>query len=103
MVKRIWGWRKQGSRLSQERPKGTEGQGGRPATKACEVEPPRKAPYWNDDLRAHWLVPLNLGTAFVDGHRTRVLLDDGSQINSITQAYAKSLDLVVGPLGGVGR
>ena len=42
--------------------------------------------------------PLNLGTAFVDGNRTRVLLDDGLQINSITPAYAKSLDLVVGPL-----
>ena len=39
-----------------------------------------------------------MGTAFVDGHRTRVLLDDGSQINSITPAYAKSLDLVVRPL-----
>ena len=39
-----------------------------------------------------------MGTAFVDGHQTRVLLDDGSQINSITPAYAKSLDLVVGPL-----
>ena len=26
------------------------------------------------------------------------MLDDGSQINSITLAYAKSLDLVVGPL-----
>ena len=39
-----------------------------------------------------------MGTAFVDGHRTRVLLDDGLQINSITPAYAKSLDLVVGPL-----
>ena len=57
-----------------------------------------KAPYWNDDPRACWLGPLNLGTAFVDGHRTRVLLDDGSQINSITPAYAKSLDLVVRPL-----
>ena len=39
-----------------------------------------------------------MGTAFVDGHRARVLLDDGSQINSITPAYAKSLDLVIGPL-----
>ena len=39
-----------------------------------------------------------MGTAFVDGQRTRVLLDDGSQINSITPAFAKSLDLVVGPL-----
>ena len=28
----------------------------------------------------------------------KVLLDDGSQINSITPAYAKSLDFVVGPL-----
>ena len=28
----------------------------------------------------------------------KVLLDDGSQINSITPAYAKSLNLVVEPL-----
>ena len=34
----------------------------------------------------------------LDGIRTWVLLDDGSQINSITPAYAKSQGFVVGPL-----
>ena len=34
----------------------------------------------------------------LDGILTRVLLDDGSQINSITLAYAKSQGFVVGPL-----
>ena len=90
--------RGQGSRHSQKGSKGTEGQGGGPAAKTQKVKSPRKTPYWNDDLRACWLGPLNLGNAFIDGNWTKVLLDDGSQINSITPAYAKSLDLVVGPL-----
>ena len=73
-------------------------QGGGPATKAQKVKPAKKTPYWNDDPRACWLGPLNLGNTFIDGNWMKVLLDDGSQINSITLAYAKSLDLVVGPL-----
>ena len=61
-------------------------------------EPSRKSPYWNDHPRAQWLGPLNLDTAYIDGNRTRVLLDNGSQINSIMPAYAKAHDLVVSPL-----
>ena len=45
------------------------------------------------------LVPsINLGTAYIDGNKTRVLLDDGLQINSVMPAYAKAHDLVVSPL-----
>ena len=52
----------------------------------------------NKDPHAQWLGPLNLGTAYIDGNKTRVLLDDGSQINSVMLAYAKAHDLGVGPL-----
>ena len=40
----------------------------------------------------------NLAYIYLDGILTWVLLDDGSQINSITLAYAKSQGFVVGPL-----
>ena len=59
---------------------------------------PAKDPYWNDDPHAHWLGPANLAYVHLDGICTWVLLDDGSQINSITLAYAKSQGFVVGPL-----
>ena len=39
-----------------------------------------------------------MGYAYIDGNRTRVLLDGGSQINSITPAYAKSQGLEIGDL-----
>ena len=87
-----------GAAFPTKGPKGTEGQGGTPTAKAQKVKPPKKTPYWNDDPKARWLGPLNLGNAFIDGNWTKVLLDNGLQINSITQAYAKSLDLVVRPL-----
>ena len=41
---------------------------------------------------------MNLGYAYIDGTRTRVLIDDGVQINSIMPAFAKAQGLVVGPL-----
>ena len=41
---------------------------------------------------------MNLGYAYIDGTRTRVLIDNGSQINSIMLAYAKAQGLVVVPL-----
>ena len=75
-----------------------EGQGSRCSSQAQEVNTSQKSPYWNDDLRTWWLGPLNPGTAYIDGNRTQVLLDDGSQINSIMPAYAKAHDLVVSPL-----
>ena len=57
-----------------------------------------KAPYWNDDPRSRWLGLANLAYVHLDGQCTRVLLDDGSQINSITPAFAKSQGFAVGPL-----
>ena len=62
------------------------------------MKKPAKAPYWNDDPHAHWLGPTNLAYIHLDGIHMRVLPDDGSQINSISPAYAKSQGFVVGPL-----
>ena len=62
------------------------------------MKKPAKAPYWNDDPCAHWLGPANIAYVHLDSIRTWVLLDDGSQINSITLAYAKSQGFVVRPL-----
>ena len=62
------------------------------------MKKPAKAPYWNDDPCAHWLGPANLAYVHLDSIHTWVLLDEGSQINSITLAYAKSQGFVVGPL-----
>ena len=83
------GWQKQGSRHSPE------GQGSHHSSQTQEVNTLQKSPYWNNDLRTWWLGPLNLGTAYIDGNKTRVLLDDGSQIYSIMPVYAKAYDLVV--------
>ena len=41
---------------------------------------------------------MNLSYAYIDGVRTRVLLDDGSQINSVMPAYAHEHDMVIGSL-----
>ena len=86
------GWQKQGSRHSPE------GQRSRHSNQAQEVNTSRKSPYWNDNLNAQWLWPLNLGTAYIDVNKTQVLLDDSSQNNSVMPAYAKAHDLVVSPL-----
>ena len=47
---------------------------------------PQETPfrYWNQDALSHWLGPENLGWALVDGIRTRVLLDNGARVNSVT-------------------
>ena len=62
------------------------------------MKKPAKAPYWNDDPHAHWLGPANLAYIHLDSIRMQDLLDNGSQINSIPPAYAKSQGFVVGPL-----
>ena len=41
---------------------------------------------------------MNLSYAYIDGVRTRVLLDNGSQINSVTPAYAHEHNMVIGLL-----
>ena len=45
---------------------------------------------------------MNLSYAYIDGVRTRVLLDDGSQINSIMPAYAHEHNMVIGSLQELG-
>ena len=64
----------------------------------AQAQKPAEASYWNDDPRACWLGPANLAYIYLDGIRTWVLLDDVSQINSITPACGKSQDFVVGSL-----
>ena len=54
--------------------------------------------YWNQDALSHWLGPKNLGWALVEGVRTRVLLDNGAQVNSITPAYVCKHKLKVGSI-----
>ena len=63
-----------------------------------EVKKPSNSPYLNDDPRSRWLGPINVGYAFIDGERTWVLIDDGSQINSVMPAYTHEHNMVVGPL-----
>ena len=41
---------------------------------------------------------MNLSYVYIDGVQTRVLLDDGLQINSIMPAYAHEHDMVIGSL-----
>ena len=41
---------------------------------------------------------MNLSYAYIDGVWTRVLLDDGSQINSVMPAYAHEHNMVIGSL-----
>ena len=75
--------------------------------------------YWNQDTLSCWLGPENLGWALVNGIWTRVLLDNGTRVNSVTPAYVRRHKLKVGsiealdhsmnpygrrvPLVGVGR
>ena len=82
----------------------------------CQKPPvrgdPPKAPfrYWNQDALSRWLGPENLGWAQVDGRRTRVLLDTGARVNSVTPAYVRrhkmkvgSVDALVHSLNPFGR
>ena len=55
-------------------------------------------PYWNDDPRARWLGPSNVGYAYIDGHRERVLIDSGARANAITPAYCRQNKLKVRPV-----
>ena len=54
--------------------------------------------YWNQDALSCWLIPENLGWALVDGIRTRVLLDNGARVNSVTLAYVCKHQLKVGSI-----
>ena len=43
--------------------------------------------YWNEDALSRWLGLENLGWAIVDGVQTRVLVDNGTRVNSVMPAY----------------
>ena len=59
----------------------------------CKLKPPKNQtkhpPYWNDDLRVHWLGPLNVGYAIINGRQERVLIDSGARSNAVTPTYVK--------------
>ena len=54
--------------------------------------------YWNQDALSRWLGPENLGWALVEGVQTRVLLDNGTRVNSVTPAYVRKHKLKVGSI-----
>ena len=76
--------------------------------KAPRQEPPvegtsHKTPfcYWNQDALSRWLGPENLGWAQIDGRCTRILLDTGTRVNSITPAYVRKHKLKVGSVAAL--
>ena len=54
--------------------------------------------YWNEDALSRWLGPENLGWAILDGVRTRVLVDNGTRVNSVMPAYVHQHKLGVRPI-----
>ena len=67
----------------------------------------KKIPYLNPDAYWRFIGPKNWGKALIDDELTTCLLDNGSQLNFITPAYAKrrgmdvmSLDVLAQEIGG---
>ena len=67
----------------------------------------KKIPYLNPDAYRRFIGPKNWGKALIDDELTTCLLDNGSQLNFITPAYAKcrgmdvmSLDVLAQEIGG---
>ena len=54
--------------------------------------------YWNEDTLSRWLGPENLGWAILDGIRTRVLVDNGTRVNSVMPVYVHQHGLGVHPI-----
>ena len=54
--------------------------------------------YWNEDALSRWLDPENLGWAILDGVQTRVLVDNGTRVNSVMPAYVCRYGLGVHPI-----
>ena len=73
--------------------KGTEGPCQEPPIKQTTRKTPFR--YWNQDTLSRWLGPENLGWAQIDGRCTRVLLDTGARVNSVTPAYVRKHKLKV--------
>ena len=68
----------------------------RPVDNASTEGSPYK--YWNEDGLSRWLGPENLGWAILDGVRTRVLVDNGTRVNSVTPAYVHQHKLGLRPM-----
>ena len=68
----------------------------RPVDNASTEGSPYK--YWNEDALSRWLSLENLGWAILDGVRTRVLVDNGTRVNSVTPAYIHQHKLGVRPI-----
>ena len=67
----------------------------------------KRAPYLNPDAFCRFIGPKNLGKALIDDELTSCLLDNGTQLNFITPAYAQergmdimSLDYLAQETGG---
>ena len=67
----------------------------------------KKILYLNPDAYQRFIGPKNWGKALIDDKLTTCLLDNGSQLNFITPAYAKhrgmdvmSLDVLTQEIGG---
>ena len=67
----------------------------------------KSTPYLNPDPYCHFIGPKNLGKVLIDGELTTCLLDNGTQINFVTPAYAQqrgrdimSLDHLAQEIGG---
>ena len=54
--------------------------------------------YSNEDGLSRWLGPENLGWAILDSVRTRVLVNNGARVNSVTPAYVHQHKLGVRPI-----
>ena len=54
--------------------------------------------YWNEDALSRWLGMENLGWAILDGIRIRVLVDNGTRVNSVMPAYVCQHNLGVHPI-----
>ena len=54
--------------------------------------------YWNKNALSRWLGPENLGWAFLDGMWTRVLVNNGARVNSVTRGYVRKHNLGVRPI-----
>ena len=51
-------------------------------------------PYLNPDPYCHFTGPKNLGEALIDDELTTCLLDNGSQLNFVTPAFAVSREWI---------
>ena len=54
--------------------------------------------FWNEDALSRWLGLENLGWAILDGIRTRVLVDNGTRVNSVMPAYVCQHGLGIHPI-----